>query len=188
MNSFTWHAIMQMHILQMQKKPINFLRCWLGALLCPHRCHNQAYSGPFKWMRVWVSFSSDSMKYGATLEWTECALLQQFYLYLLWSITCPHSFTEPYHVKPLFLSWIFFIYIIHLSLPPGWEYPRCTPVIGRFNVGTPSLHDPCVRPEKWNKVNERLDVTWKNEFLFWIFYSAWFHSDLCCREWCVLWQ
>lgn len=110
---------------------------------------------------------SDGMKYGATTEWTECTLLQQFY-------TCseaPPAPTPPLRSLTMLnlcssLPRIFLISIIHLSPPPGWEYPRCTPVIGRFNVWTPSFHDPCVWPEKWNKVTERPGVAWKTTFSF----------------------
>ena len=125
---------------------------------------------PFKWMRVWVSFSTVTA-WNMVQQWSE-----QNVLFCNSSIyTCseaPPAPTPPLHTLAMLnlcssLPRIFFISIIHISPPtPGWEYPRCTPVIGRFNVWAPSFHDPCLWPEEWNKVIERPDVAWKTNFSF----------------------
>lgn len=125
-------------------------------------------------MRVWVSFSTVTA-WNMVQQWSEQnVLLCHSSIY-----TCseaPPAPTPPIHSLTIFnlcsflpLGYSSSLLFIFLSLsppppPPGWEYSRCSPVIGRFNVGTPSFHDPCVRPEKWNKVNERPDVAWKTNF------------------------
>lgn len=62
----------------------------------------------------------------------------------------------------------------------GWEYPRCAPAVGGSNVWTPGVHDPCIWPEKWDKVNaahtftqtckdlmqHQIWLTWKMIFLY----------------------
>lgn len=129
----------------------------------------QSYS-LFKWMREWVSFSTVTA-WNMVQQWSE-----QNVLFCNSSIyTCseaPPAPTTPLHsltilnlCSSLSLGYSPSLLFIFLS-PPGWEYPRCTPVIGRFNVWTPSFHDPCVRPEKWNKVIERPAVAWKTNFSF----------------------
>lgn len=69
------------------------------------RCSVGQTYGPFQWMRVWVSFSTVTA-WNMVQQWSEQnVLLQQFYLYLFWSTTCPYSsLTRPYNVKPPFLS------------------------------------------------------------------------------------
>lgn len=146
------------------------------SLLESMRCSVGQNYGPFQWMREWVSFSR-ATAWNMVQQWGE-----QNVLFCNSSIyTCfeaPLALTPHLHSLTMLnlcssLPWIFFN-SIHPPPLPGWEYPWCTPVIGRFNVWTPSLHDPCIRPEKWNKVNERLDVIWKPNFYFEFFIARGF--------------
>lgn len=82
----------------------------------------------------------------------------------------PHS-VHPYNSLFVLLTrlshWTSSFSFVHLFncaffFSAGWEYPRCAPAVGCSYVWTPGVHDPCIWPEKWNKVNAAHTYTHKD--------------------------